>query len=123
MHWALDVTTTVHMLALEAVQSQLDSLGIDRFTVVVCEPEPTDIRTFFRRRSRQLQHRRDAPIHQTFRFALPRLEALRPDETIYRWEAESSGLKIVGYSTRDQFVAVYPWIMRDGEWVGSVARY
>ena len=104
-------------------QSHIDALGLGDFRVTKFAPESTSIRDFFPRRQRQLQHRPDSPMLKTVDAATPRLQALPADEQIFRWEAESPLGRIVGYSTQTLFIAIYPWVMQDREWVASVSRY
>ena len=105
------------------IQSQLDALGFTDFRVTKYAPETTSIREFFPRRHQQLQYRPDSPMLKTVDAAIPRLQALPADERVFRWEAESPLGRIVGYSTQNTFVAIYPWVMQDREWVASVFRY
>ena len=114
------------MLTTEEFQAHLTAAGIRGFTVTRCAPisRDSDIRAFFRRRAEQLRSRRpEAPVLRTIGPALKRLSEVPADETIYRWEAVSDVGRIVGYSTINKFIGVYPWIMKEREWVGSMIRY
>jgi hypothetical protein len=105
------------------IQSHIDALGLSDFRVTKFAPETTSIREFFPRRQGQLQHRPDSPMLKTVDAAIPRLQALPAADSIFRWEAVSPLGRIVGYSTQNVFVAIYPWVMLNREWVASVCRY
>lgn len=108
------------MLNLHVVQLQLLEVGFHGFTATHCDLANGTVRAFLIRRATQLRHRPDRPMSRTVQAAAPRLATLPSDDLIYRWEAHSSLGRIVGYSTDDQFLGVYPWIMQGREWVGSV---
>ena len=122
-HTLCDLPHSCPMTNGEIIQSHIDALGLTDFRVTKFAPEPSSIREFFPRRQRQLQHRPDSPMLKTVDAAIPRLQTLPGDASIFRWEAESSFGRIVGYSTENVFVAIYPWIMVDREWVGSVCCF
>lgn len=108
----------------DAVQSQLHTQGIGGFAVSHVELESSNIRQFFLSRIQRFAERSpDAAILKMVPPALQRLATIPDTEVIYRWEAHSSVGKIVGYSTIDEFVAVFPWVMHDREWAASVFRF
>lgn len=108
----------------KVVQEQLYAQGIHGYSVSLVSPAQTDVRQFLSSRIRIFAERRpDAPILKMARPALKRLFDVPMNEIIFRWEANSPIGRIVGYSTANTFVGIFPWVMRERDWVASVIRF
>lgn len=115
------MTSRLRLPTCETVQKQLTKTGIRDFQVTQVAVPESDIRQFWADRFASLAEARpDAIILRSVRPALQRLEQIGPATPIFRWEADGELGKIVGYSTRQKIVAIYPWVMVGRDWVGSL---
>ncbi len=115
------MTSRASLPTCETVQKQLTKTGIRDFQVTQVALPESDIRQFWAGRLASLSEQRpDAVILRSVRPAMERLEKIGPMTPIFRWEADGELGKIVGYSTRQKIIAIYPWIMVGRDWVSSL---